>query len=270
MTHEFKPGDRAYLPVVVVDAEPDRNGEIKVTGGRCRDDYWNFIVPAKLVRAVARAPDPLTELERRVVETAAAWRKSAWGNSEYIKARERSIDATDALIAFREDQNPKSPIEELRAAIKDLRAGDTLVVWRLDRLARSMRQLYSRLDQIYAKGASFKSLTEQFDFGTVSGKFILGILGLVAEFERQIIAQRTQAGIAALKSRKGKEYKWGRKLHMTPERVKLVGDYLNGRNGKKRLSGPKIAAKMKVSTASIYGYWKQTGKGVFVRRRPQA
>ena len=78
--------------------------------------------PTELVRAVARAPDPLTELERRVVETAAAWRKSAWGNSEYIKARERSIDATDALIAFREDQNPKSPIEELRAAIEDLRA----------------------------------------------------------------------------------------------------------------------------------------------------
>ena len=119
MTQEFKPGDRAYLPVVVVDAEPDSDGEIKVTGGRCRDDYWNFIAPAKLVRAL---PDPLTELERRVVETAAAWRKSAWGNSEYIKARERSIDATDALIAFREDQNPKSPIEELRAAIKDLRA----------------------------------------------------------------------------------------------------------------------------------------------------
>ena len=119
MTQEWQVGDLAWLPVVVVDAEPDRNGEIKVTGGRCRDDYWNFIAPAKLVRAL---PDPLTELERRVVETAAAWRKSAWGNSEYIKARERSIDATDALIAFREDQNPKSPIEELRAAIKDLRA----------------------------------------------------------------------------------------------------------------------------------------------------
>jgi DNA invertase Pin-like site-specific DNA recombinase len=157
----------------------------------------------------------------------------------------------------------------LDLAIKDLREGDTLVVWRLDRLARSMRQLYQRLDQIYAKGASFRSITENFDFGTISGKFILGILGLVAEFERQITIQRTSAGIAALKARKGKEYKWGRKLHMTPDRVKLVGDYLNGRNGKPQLSGPKIAAKMKVSTASIYGYWKQKGKGVFVRRRPK-
>jgi DNA invertase Pin-like site-specific DNA recombinase len=155
----------------------------------------------------------------------------------------------------------------LDLAIKDLREGDTLVVWRLDRLARSMRQLYSRLDQVYAKRANFRSLTENFDFGTISGKFILGILGLVAEFERQIIAQRTQAGIAALKARKGKGYKWGRALYMTPERVRLVGDYLNGRNGKPRLSGPKIAKKLGVSTASVYGYWQQSGKGKFIRKR---
>ena len=158
----------------------------------------------------------------------------------------------------------------LDLAIKDLREGDTLVVWRLDRLARSMRQLYSRLDQIYAKGAYFRSITEAFDFGTISGKLVLGVLGLVAEFERLLIAQRTAAGIAALKARKGKDHKWGRKLHMTPDKVKLVGDYLNGRNGKPQLSGPKVAALLKVSTASIYGYWKQSGTGRFVRRKPKA
>ena len=158
----------------------------------------------------------------------------------------------------------------LDLAIKDLREGDTFIVWRLDRLARSMRQLYSRLDQIYAKGAYFRSVQESFDFGTISGKLVLGVLGLVAEFERQLISQRTTAGIAALKKRKGSDYRWGKTLHMTPDRVKLVGDYLNGRNGKPQLSGPKIAKKMKVSTASIYGYWKQSGKGRFVRRKPKA
>ena len=157
----------------------------------------------------------------------------------------------------------------LDMAIKDLREGDTLVVWRLDRLARSMRQLYARLDAIYAKKAFFRSIQESFDFGTVSGKLVLGVLGLVAEFERQIIAQRTSAGIAALKARKGADHTWGRELYMTPDRVKLVGDYLNGRNGKKQLSGPKVAKKLGVSTASIYGYWKQSGKGRFVRRRPK-
>lgn len=156
----------------------------------------------------------------------------------------------------------------LDLAIKDLREGDTLVVWRLDRLARSMRQLYSRLDQIYAKGANFKSITENFDFGTISGKFILGILGLVAEFERQIIAQRTSAGIAALKARKNKKnWKWGPPVIMTEEKIRLAGDYLNGRNGREHLSGPKTAAKLNVSTASIYANYKHVGKGKFVRKR---
>ena len=158
----------------------------------------------------------------------------------------------------------------LDLAIKDLREGDTFLVWRLDRLARSVRQLYNRLDAIYAKGAYFKSITESFDFGTVAGKLVLGVLALVAEFERQLTIERTSAGIAALKARKGADHKWGRELYMTPERVKLVGDHLNGRNGKKQLSGPKLAKKLGVSTASIYGYWKQSGKGRFVRRKPKA
>lgn len=156
----------------------------------------------------------------------------------------------------------------LDLAIKDLRAGDALVVWRLDRLARSMRQLYGYLDRIYAKGASFRSITENFDFNTISGRFILGILGLVAEFERQIIAQRTQAGIAALKARTGKEYRWGRKVIMTPKMVALAGDHLNGRNGKTKLSGPETAAKLGVSTASIYAFWKQAPHGKFIRKPP--
>jgi len=155
--------------------------------------------------------------------------------------------------------SPKRPA--LDYAIKDLREGDTFVVWRLDRLARSMRQLYSRLDQIYAKGAYFRSLQENFDFGTVSGKLVLGVLGLVAEFERQIIAQRTSAGIAALRARR-KDKTWGPKVYMTPDRIKRVGELLNG-----GMTGPKVAEKLGVSTASVYGHWKQVGKGRFVRKR---
>lgn len=91
----------------------------------------------------------------------------------------------------------------LDLAIKALRPGDTLVVWRLDRLARSMRELYRRLDQVAEAGAAFKSLSESFDFSTTSGRFILGVLGLVAEFERQLIADRTAAGIQAWRERGG-------------------------------------------------------------------
>jgi len=156
----------------------------------------------------------------------------------------------------------------LDLAIKDLGEGDTLVVWRLDRLARSMRQLYATLDRVYAKRAFFRSLSEDFDFGTVSGKFVLGILGLVAEFERQLIAHRTSAAIQAVKAR-AKDGHWGPAVYMTEERIKRVGDYLNGRNGKPKLSGPKVAKKLGVSTASIYAHWKQAGHGKFVRKKPK-
>lgn len=150
----------------------------------------------------------------------------------------------------------------LDLAIKDLREGDTFIVWRLDRLARSMRQLYSRLDQIYAAGASFKSITENFDFGTISGKLVLGVLGLVAEFERQLTIQRTTAGIAALKARK-KHWKWGPDVIMTPAKIKLAGKLLND-----GMSGPRVAQELEVSTASIYAHWKHVGHHKFVRKKP--
>ncbi len=149
----------------------------------------------------------------------------------------------------------------LDLAIMDLRTGDTFVVWRLDRLARSMRQLYGALDRIYAKGAFFRSLTEDFDFGTVSGKFVLGILGLVAEFERQLIAHRTQAAIASVRAKR-KDSHWGPKVYMTPERIRKVGELLNS-----GMTGPQVAKRLGVSTASIYAFWKQSGKGRFVRKR---
>lgn len=151
----------------------------------------------------------------------------------------------------------------LEFAIKDLRAGDTLVVWRLDRLARSMRQLYASLDRIYAKGAGFRSLSESFDFGTASGKLVLGVLGLVAEFERQIISQRTAAGIAAVRARRDDGGTWGPKVYMTPERIKRVGELLH-----KGISGPEVAKKLGISAATVYAHWKQVGHHKWQRRLP--
>ena len=144
----------------------------------------------------------------------------------------------------------------LDLAIKDLREGDTLLVWRLDRFARSMRDLYSRLDRVYAKGAKFRSLTEAFDFDTFTGKFVLGILGLVAELERQIIAHRTKAGIETWKA-KG-EGKWGRQAILGEKQVKEAGRLLND-----GWNGPEVAAKFKVSTPTIYQHYKlnRTGRG---------
>lgn len=138
----------------------------------------------------------------------------------------------------------------LDLAIKDLRAGDTFVVWRLDRLARSMRDLYARLDQIVAKGASFRSLTEHFDISTAMGQLYIAIAGAFAQFERQIISYRTAAGIKSWKERTGG--KWGPPRVMTEEKIREVGRRLKSGD-----SGPKVAADMGISTASVYGFWKR-------------
>lgn len=90
---------------------------------------------------------------------------------------------------------------QLDLAIKELQPGDTLVVWRLDRLARSMEEFHRRLAQIKDSGATFKSLTENFDFNTAMGEFVLIILAAVAQLERQITVKRTEAGMAAARAR---------------------------------------------------------------------
>lgn len=150
-------------------------------------------------------------------------------------------------------------------AIKDLRVGDTLLVWRLDRFARSMRDLYSRLDRVYAKGARFRSLTESFDFDKFTGKFVLGILGLVAELERQITIARTSAGIKAYKEKTGN--KWGRVAKLSEKQVVEAGRMLNRK--KDPMSGPQVAAHFKVATPTIYQHYQlgRSSKGPrFIRK----
>jgi DNA invertase Pin-like site-specific DNA recombinase len=140
----------------------------------------------------------------------------------------------------------------LDLAINDLRKGDTLLVWRLDRLARNMQDLYERLGRVYAKGARFRSLTENFDFGTITGEFVLGILGLVAQLERQIIAQRTKAGIESWKAKS--PGRWGRAAKLTEGQVVEAGAMLN--RATNAMSGPQVAAHFGVSTPTIYQHWK--------------
>ena len=85
----------------------------------------------------------------------------------------------------------------LEQALSHLRAGDTLVVWRLDRLGRSLRHLIDSVTDLQEKGIDFKSLTESIDTTTSGGKLVFHIFGALAEFEREIIRERTQAGLQA-------------------------------------------------------------------------
>ena len=90
---------------------------------------------------------------------------------------------------------------ELNAALAYLRPGDTLVVWKLDRLARSIKQLIGTVEDLESKGIGFKSLTESIDTTSPGGKLIFHIFASLAEFERSIIQERTIAGLEAARAR---------------------------------------------------------------------
>lgn len=94
---------------------------------------------------------------------------------------------------------------QLQAALAAMAEGDTLVVWRLDRLARSLRHLLETIDSLESQGMKFRSLTEAIDTATSGGKLIFSVMGAIAEFERALISERTKAGLEAarLRGRKG-------------------------------------------------------------------
>ena len=85
----------------------------------------------------------------------------------------------------------------LSAAFDYVRSGDTLVVWRLDRLGRSLQHPIETVRQLQERGVHFKSLQEQLDTGTSGSKLVFHVFGALAEFERDLIRERTHAGLAA-------------------------------------------------------------------------
>ncbi len=89
----------------------------------------------------------------------------------------------------------------LKEATTYARAGDVLVVWRLDRLGRSLQHLLITISELAERGIGFKSLTEQIDTTTPGGKLVFHLFGSLAEFERDLIRERTQAGLAAARAR---------------------------------------------------------------------
>jgi DNA invertase Pin-like site-specific DNA recombinase len=105
----------------------------------------------------------------------------------------------DDLASGSQDTRPG-----LDAALRSLRAGDTLVVWKLDRLGRNLRHLVNTIHDLTERGIGFKVLTGQgasIDTTTPSGKLVFGIFAALAEFERELISERTKAGLASSRAR---------------------------------------------------------------------
>ncbi len=137
-----------------------------------------------------------------------------------------------------------------QSAMQILRKGDTLVVWRLDRLGRSLSHLLEVVKKLEAKQVDLKSLHESIDTSTSTGTLIFHMFGALAEFERNLIRERTMAGLASARSR-------GRK----GGRPKALNDYKREVTIKLYHEGKhtaqEIASIMGISRATLYNYLKQ-------------
>ena len=134
---------------------------------------------------------------------------------------------------------------ELDHCLKALRAGDTLVVWRLDRLGRSLPDLVHIVAGLEEKGIGFESLTEKIETTTAAGKLVFHVFAALAEFERNLIRERTRAGLVAARAR-GRS--GGRKPKLDARQIREI---------KRLMSDPtipvgQIAERYKVSRTTIY------------------
>lgn len=144
-----------------------------------------------------------------------------------ISTTEHSVDMQlDALSKagceeiYREKSSSRNfDRKELKACLKALREGDQLIVWKLDRLGGSVKHLIETVEDLNKRGVEFVSLTEQIDTSSSGGKLIFNIFASIAEFERNIISERTKEGLAAARKR-GR--KGGRPKKLDKEKIKLA------------------------------------------------
>jgi DNA invertase Pin-like site-specific DNA recombinase len=146
----------------------------------------------------------------------------------------------------------KAERKGLEEALEYVREGDTLVVWRLDRLGRSLKHLIETISQLDTRKIGFKSLTENIDTTTSGGKLIFHIFGALAEFERNLIRERTNAGLQAARAR-GR--KGGRPKSLTGKKTAMAQALYNDKNN----TVDEICKTLNISRATLYRYIKPGG-----------
>ena len=143
----------------------------------------------------------------------------------------------------------------LDQAFNHIRTGDTLVVWRLDRLGRSLKHLIETITTLNNRGIGFKSITENIDTTTSGGKLIFHIFGALVEFEWDIIRERTQAGPTAARAR-GR--KGGRPKALTPRKAQMALALCEDKNN----TIDEICKTLNISRATLYCYIKTGSNNV--------
>ena len=136
---------------------------------------------------------------------------------------------------------------ELGHCLKALRSGDTLVVWRLDRLGRSLPDLVGIVSSLEREGVAFESITERIETTSAAGKLIFHVFAALAEFERNLIRERTRAGLAAARAR-GR--KGGRKAALDDRQVREIRALLRD----PEIHVTDVARRYGVSRTTLYRY----------------
>src|SRR2546425_4608 len=153
---------------------------------------------------------------------------------------------TDIISGAKEER------KGLDEALAYVRAGDTLVVWKLDRLGRSLKHLIETITKLNNRKIGFRSITENIDTTTSGGKLIFHIFGALAEFERDIIRERTNAGLQAARARGRLGGRPKAKTLDTPKKVTLAQSLYDNKNN----TIDEICKTLNISRATLYRYIK--------------
>lgn len=153
----------------------------------------------------------------------------------------------------------KSDRPGLAEAVRYARDGDTLTVWKLDRLGRSMKHLIEIVTELESKGVGFRSITENIDTTTPGGRLVFHLFGALAQFERDLIRERTRAGLQAAEER-GR--RGGRQAVVTPEKLAKARQHLAA-----GLNVREAAARVKIGKTALYEALK-AGKSAASKVKP--
>jgi len=150
----------------------------------------------------------------------------------------------------------------LSKVLEHLRAGDVLVIWKLDRLGRSLKHLIEVVNELMTRKIGLKSLNDPIDTTTPQGRLIFNLFASLSEFERDVIRERTQAGLSAARAR-GRNGGRPKGLPSRAEPTACAAETLY-REGK--LSTREIAARLQISKSTLYSYLRHRGVPIGVYR----
>ena len=167
-------------------------------------------------------------------------------DDQNLDLQKDALNKVGCQVIYEEAASGKnSERPELDQCLKALRSGDTLVVWRLDRLGRSLRDLVQIVGDLEKRGIAFESLMEKIETGSAAGRLVFHVFAALAEFERNLIRERTRAGLAAARAR-GR--KGGRRPKLDEKKIREIRALLRD----PRVVVGDVAKRYGVSRTTIY------------------